>query len=239
MSEENQNLTDQKNTTKQAEQLLVDLDQLLDLAIEKDASDIHFGAESKIYLRLSGKLVPVDGVGKLTHEQAERLLFQMLETEEKSQYLKIKELDFSYQHKDGSVFRGNAYFRRRRVAVALRLIPKVIKTMEDLGLPAICQDFIQAPQGLVLITGPTGSGKSTTMAAMLEQINKTQVKHVITIEDPIEYIFESKKCIFSQRELHSDTLSFRHALKSALREDPDIVVISEMRDPETNTAAMM
>lgn len=227
-----------KNTNSGSEPV-VELDDLLDLAVSKDASDVHFGAYSHIYLRINGKLTAVEGVGELSALQAERLIFQMLEPEEKSQFLKIKELDFSYQHKDGSVFRGNAYFRRKRVSVALRLIPKVIRTMDELGLPKITYDFVNAEQGLILITGPTGSGKSTTMAAMLEYMNQNQVNHVITIEDPIEYIFESKKSIFSQRELHTDTLSFRYALKSVLREDPDVVVISEMRDPETIMAAMM
>lgn len=229
----------QKNTTgNDATDQIIELEDILDLAIEKDASDIHFGEGYKIAFRINGKLTFAEGVGKLSRKQAEDLIFNMLEPEEKSQFLKVKELDFSYEHDDGSMFRGNAFFRRKRLSVVLRLIPKVIRTMDELGLPPICLRFVNAHQGLILITGPTGSGKSTSMAAMLEYMNQNQVRHILTIEDPIEYIFESKKCVFSQRELHTDTMSFRHALKSALREDPDVVVVSEMRDPETITAAM-
>lgn len=220
------------------DETIVELSDILNLAVEKDASDIHLGEGERISLRINGKIVVVDGVDRLTRRQTEQIIFGMLEAEEKNQLLKVKELDYSYQHSDGTMFRGNAYFRRKRLASALRLVPRSIKSIEELHLPPFVYRLVNAQQGLVLITGPTGSGKSTSMAAMLEYINLNQIRHIITIEDPIEFIFESKKSIFSQRELHTDTLSFRHALKSALREDPDVVVISEMRDPETITAAM-
>ena len=216
----------------------VELADLLDLAIEKGASDIHLGEDARIGMRINGRMVFVDGVGKLSRKQAEHIIFALLEPEERNQFLKMKELDASYEHVDGTMFRINVFFRRKRISAVLRLIPRAIRTIDELGLPQIVYKFVNAHQGLVLITGPTGSGKSTTMASMLEYMNQNQVRHIVTIEDPIEFIYEAKKCVFSQRELHTDTLSFRYALKSALRQDPDVVCLSEMRDAETITAAM-
>lgn len=225
-------------TSPAEEEAMVELEDLLDLAIEKDASDIHLGEDAKIGMRINGKMVFVEGVGKLTRRQAEHIIFGLLEPEERNQFIKMKELDASFEHQDGTMFRINVFFRRKRISAVLRLIPRVIRSIEELSLPKFVYKLVDAHQGLVLITGPTGSGKSTTMAAMLEYMNQNHVRHIVTIEDPIEFIFEAKKCVFSQRELHTDTLSFRYALKSALRQDPDVVVLSEMRDPETITAAM-
>ena len=228
----------QQSTSPAEEEAMVELDDLLDLAIEKDASDIHLGEDARIGMRINGKMVFVEGVGKLSRRQAEHVIFGLLEPEERNQFLKMKELDASFEHQDGTMFRINVFFRRKRISAVMRLIPRVIRTIDELNLPKFVYKLIDAHQGLVLITGPTGSGKSTTMAAMLEYMNQNHVRHIVTIEDPIEFIFEAKKCVFSQRELHTDTLSFRYALKSALRQDPDVVVLSEMRDPETITAAM-
>jgi len=227
------------STITDHDEQLVDLAELLDLAIEKEASDIHFGARSKIALRIFGEIRFIETAGILTEKTAEKLIFSMLKGgEEKDRLLQERELDFSYKHIDGTTFRCNAFHRRGRVSVVMRRIAKTVPSIDELGIPAIARQFIQAKQGLVLVCGPTGSGKSTSLCSMLEEINETRVEHVVTIEDPIEYVFTDKKCVFSQRELHYDTKSFEAGLRAAMRQDPDIVMIGEMRDQETITAAL-
>lgn len=217
----------------------LDLKELLDLAIDSEASDIHFGAESKIAMRIFGEIRFVEAAGTLTKAEAERLIFGMLKGQaEREQLQAERELDFSYKHVDGTTFRCNAFYRRGRISVVMRRIAKSVPSMADLGLPEAVQRFTQARQGLILVCGPTGSGKSTTLCSMLEDINEKRVEHVVTIEDPIEYIFTDKQCVFSQRELHYDTHSFEAALRAAMRQDPDIVMIGELRDRETITAAL-
>lgn len=210
---------------------------LLDEAISRQASDLHISVGVPPILRVDGKLVPVGGQELLASAES-RKLTQSIMTEAQLERLTIKrEVDFSFGYR-AMRFRVNAFFERGNVSAALRLIPKEIRSMNDLGLPAFLENFTLPTQGLVLITGPTGHGKSTTIAALIKHINDTRRAHIITIEDPIEYLFEHNKSIIQQREIGSDTLSFARALRSALREDPNVVVLGEMRDLETIEAAM-
>ncbi|MCF7845704.1 MAG: PilT/PilU family type 4a pilus ATPase [Candidatus Peribacteraceae bacterium] len=216
-----------------------DLKKLLDLAIEKSASDIHFGAGQKTALRIFGDIHLVESLPVPDEATAEEVIFGMLKGEAEIEKLKRdREFDFSYEHTDGTNFRCNAFFRSGRIALVMRQVDKLLPSLEEIGLPTIVHDLIKQKQGLILMCGPTGSGKSTTLRSMLEEINETRVEHVITIEDPIEFVFTNKKCIFSQRELNYDTHSFDAALRVALREDPDVVMVGEMRDRDTITAAL-
>lgn len=217
----------------------IKFDDLLDLCIDSNASDLHLAEQEKIAMRIYGKIAFVEGASKLTKEQAETLIFGMIKNPlHKERLLQAKELDFAYQHKDGTNFRVNVFFKKQCLAAVLRIIGRTAPDMQDLGLPPAIEELINKKQGLILVTGPTGSGKSTTMQSLLQYINNNRVDHIVTIEDPIEFVFESQKSIFSQREVGEDTLSFSNALRSVLREDPDVVMIGEMRDPETIMAAM-
>ena len=212
---------------------------ILEAALDFGASDIHFATDEKIAFRINGEIVFVKNFPPLSKENAEKMAFSLLRSDHQREILqKTRELDTAYEHLDGTSFRVNLYFKRNRIAAALRVIASEPWTMEDLGIPIGIKKLISSRQGLLLVTGPTGSGKSTSMQSMLEHINETRVEHILTIEDPIEFIFESKKSIFSQREIGADTLSFKNSLRAALREDPDIVMIGEMRDAETIMAAM-
>jgi len=213
------------------------MQKLLDLSIEKKASDLHLTVDVPPTIRIDGKLIPVQGEADLTHESVAGLV-QSFMTPEQLERLKVrKEVDFSFGYKD-TRFRTNTYFQKGNLAASLRLIPKLIKNLQELGLPPIVEKFTTPSQGFFVITGPTGHGKSTTLAAMINQINHTRAEHIVTIEDPIEYVFEHDKSIISQREVGSDTNSFARALRSSLREDPNIVLIGEMRDLETIEAAL-
>jgi twitching motility protein PilT len=211
---------------------------LLEEVISKKSSDLHLQVGLPPMLRVDGKLVAVNGADLLTEEVLESLIFSILDADQKQILLKDKEFDFSFAFGNLGRFRVNAFHERGNLAAALRLIPNEILTIEQLGLPSVINKFTAYPRGLVLITGPTGSGKSTTLAAMVHKINLEQGKHIITIEDPIEYTHKSKKSIVIQREVHYDTYSFSAALRSALREDPDVVLIGEMRDLETIASAI-
>jgi len=189
-------------------------------------------------LRVDGALVAVSGADPLNEEAIETLLFAILDEDQKQILLKDKEFDFSFAYGDLGRFRVNAFHERGNLAAALRLIPNEILSIEQLGLPEIVNKFTKYPRGLVLVTGPTGSGKSTSLAAMVNEININESRHIITIEDPIEYTHKSKKSVIVQREVHYDTYSFSAALRSALREDPDVVLIGEMRDLETIASAI-
>ncbi len=213
------------------------MQKLLDLSIERKASDLHLTAGVPPTMRIDGQLVPVAGESALTHETVAGLV-QSFMTAEQLERLKLrKEVDFSFGYND-TRFRTNTYFQKGNLAASLRLIPKIIKNLQELGLPPILDKFTAPSQGFFIITGPTGHGKSTTLAAMINQINHTRADHIVTIEDPIEYVFEHDKSIISQREVGSDTNSFARALRSALREDPNIVLVGEMRDLETIDAAL-
>src|SRR4051812_44626008 len=211
---------------------------LLDEVIKKKASDMHLQVGLPPVLRVDGALIPVNGTDALDQEAVETLVFAILDEDQKQILLKDKEFDFSFAYGDLGRFRVNAFHERGNLAASLRLIPNEILTAEQLGLPPIMSKFTEYPRGLVLITGPTGSGKSTTLAALVHKINSERSSHIITIEDPIEFTHKSNKSVIVQREVHYDTFSFSAALRSALRQDPDVVLIGEMRDLETIAAAI-
>ena len=211
---------------------------LLDEVVKRKASDLHLQVGQPPMLRVDGNLMPSQTQTRLTEQVVETLVFALLDEDQKQILLRDKEFDFSFAFGDLGRFRVNAFHERGNLAAALRLIANEIKTIEQLGLPKIINKFAQYPRGLVLITGPTGSGKSTTLAALIDKINSEKASHIITVEDPIEYTHQSKRSLVVQREVHYDTYSFSAALRSALREDPDVVLIGEMRDLETIAAAI-
>jgi twitching motility protein PilT len=211
---------------------------LLDEVIKKKASDLHLQVGLPPMLRVDGSLVAVTGADILNEEGVEALVFAILDDDQKQILLKDKEFDFSFAYGDLGRFRVNAFHERGNMAAALRLIPNDILTIEQLGMPEIVNKFAEYPRGLVLVTGPTGSGKSTSLSALIHKINAEQAKHIITIEDPIEFTHKSQRSVIVQREVHYDTYSFSAALRSALREDPDVVLIGEMRDLETIASAI-
>lgn len=189
-------------------------------------------------LRIDGALVPATNQPALNEAMVETLVFQILSVEQKQILEKDKEFDFSFSFGDLGRFRVNAFHERGNLAAALRLIPNEMKTVHELGMPSVVNSFADFPRGLVLVTGPTGSGKSTTLAALIDKINSERATHIITIEDPIEFTHRSKRSVVVQREVHYDTYSFGAALRSSLRQDPDVVLIGEMRDLETISAAI-
>lgn len=211
---------------------------LLEEIIKKKASDLHIQVGLPPMLRIDGSLAAVTGADVLSEEAVEALIFSILDEDQKQILLKDKEFDFSFAFGDLARFRVNAFHERGNLAGALRLIPTDLLTVEQLGLPQIVNKFAEYPRGLVLVTGPTGSGKSTSLAALIDKINTERAVHIITIEDPIEYTHRSKKSVIVQREVHYDTYSFSAALRSALRQDPDVVLLGEMRDLETIASAI-
>lgn len=211
---------------------------LLEEVIKKKASDLHLQVGLSPMLRVDGSLLPVSGTEALTEESIETLIFAILDEDQKQILLKDKEFDFSFAFGDLGRFRVNAFHERGNLAAALRLIPNEVMTLEQLGLPPVVSKFTDYPRGLVLVAGPTGSGKSTTLAAMIHKINAERACHILTIEDPIEFTHKSNKSVIVQREVHYDTFSFSAALRSSLRQDPDVVLIGEMRDLETIAAAI-
>lgn len=211
---------------------------LLEEVVKKKASDLHLQVGLPPMLRVDGSLTPVSGTEALSDEAVEALIFAILDEDQKQILLKDKEFDFSFAFGDMGRFRVNAFHERGNLAAALRLIPNEILSVEQLGLPPVVTKFADYPRGLVLVTGPTGSGKSTSLAALIHKINMERPAHIITIEDPIEYTHRSNKSVIVQREVHYDTYSFSAALRSALREDPDVVLIGEMRDLETIASAI-
>lgn len=211
---------------------------LLEEVIKKKASDLHLQVGLPPMLRVDGALMPVGSAETLNEESVEALIFAILDEDQKQILLKDKEFDFSFAFGDLGRFRVNAFHERGNLAAALRLIPNEILTIEQLQLPAVVNKFADYPRGLVLVTGPTGSGKSTTLAALVDKINSERSSHIITIEDPIEFTHKSKKSVIVQREVHYDTYSFSAALRSSLRQDPDVVLLGEMRDLETIAAAI-
>ena len=214
------------------------LEELLELTIKEQASDLHLSFNYQPTLRIAGKLVPLLKKKKLFPEDTKNFAQILLQEEQYERFLKEKEIDFSYNFKDKFRFRVNIFFEKGKISIALRLIPLEIKTIEELNLPSILHEFTKATQGFVLVTGPSSQGKSTTLAAMIDEINKTRTDHIITIEDPIEYIFEDNKSIVDQREVYQDTLSFARALRSTFRQDPDVIMVGEMRDLETMATAI-
>lgn len=211
---------------------------LLDQLVALEGSDIHLIVGSPPMVRVDGNLLAIEGEPPLNQVGAEAMIYPILNQEQKDYVTVNKELDFGYQFQEKGRFRINVYQSKGCIAASLRLIPSRIKTLEDLQLPAILSDFAHYRQGLVLLTGPTGEGKSTTLAAIIDLINATRADHILTIEDPIEFVYQPKKSIISQRELNHDTNSWQIALRSALREDPNVVLIGEMRDFETIASAI-
>ncbi len=216
----------------------MEVEKLLEIAIEKRASDLHLINGAPPMLRVEGVLMPIVGLFSLTPEETERLVLSLVNQEQKETLLVNKELDFSFPYKDQGRFRVNAYYQKGTLAASLRLLPLKIPTIAELNLPEICFQFAKLKQGFILVTGPTGHGKSTTLAAIIKEISETRQVHIVTIEDPIEYAFPHKQAIISQREIRADTHSWQTALRSCLREDPDVVMIGEMRDYETIAAAL-
>jgi twitching motility protein PilT len=217
--------------------MALSLHQLLKNMIEKGASDLHITTGSAPQIRVDGKLIPLN-LPPLTPTETKQLCYSVLTDAQKHRFEDSSELDASFGVKGLSRFRANFFIQRGAVAGAFRTIPYKILTFEELGLPPVVEKLCDKPRGLILVTGPTGSGKSTTLASMIDKINSERHEHIITIEDPIEFLHHHKKCVVNQREVNADTSSFKGALKYVLRQDPDVVLIGEMRDLETVEAAL-
>lgn len=213
------------------------IEEVLELAVSKKASDIHISANLPPVLRIDGKLLRTN-LPVLSSDDVETLIFPILSNDQRRELEQNWELDFGYGLRGVGRFRVNVYRDKGSYAAAFRTINSTPPSFDELGLPEIVKKVAERPRGLILVTGPTGSGKSTTLAAMIDYINSTRAEHILTIEDPIEFIHQNKKCIVHQRELGQDTKTFSAALKSALREDPDIILIGEMRDLETTRLAL-
>lgn len=212
--------------------------ELLGTVIKEGGSDLHVSAGSPPVIRVAGALVPLLHQPKLTAADTERMLKEIIPDGRYDAFEKDQSIDFSYAYDDGSRFRVNGYRTGAAVAIAARLIPKTIRTLTDLNLPSVLEVFSQRQQGFFLCVGPVGQGKSTTLAALVERINETRAEHIVTIEDPIEYLYEPKKSLIHQREIHIDAPSFHDALTSAFREDVDVILVGEMRDLDTISAAV-
>src|SRR3984893_4082835 len=213
------------------------LPELLKMTVELEGSDLHIATDTPPQVRVHGDLQRLQ-LAELTPAETKQLVYSVLTDAQKKRFEETMELDFSFGIRGLARFRCNVFNQRGAVAAVYRLIPEKIRTFGELGLPPVLATLSERPRGLVLVTGPTGSGKSTTLAAMLDKINSERHDHILTIEDPIEYIHSHKNCLVNQREIHSDTSGFGAALRAALREDPDIVLIGEMRDLETVEAAL-
>lgn len=214
------------------------IETLLEETVRQKASDLHIQVGLPPILRVDGVLRPIPNTPVVDEEASERLIFSTMDSLQQQSLMKDREFDYSFAFGSLGRFRVNAFQEKGSLAGAFRLIPDKILTIQELGMPAVVDTFTEYPRGLVLVTGPTGSGKSTTLAALIEKINQTKPVHILTIEDPIEFTYTSKRAVVVQREVHYDTLSFSRALRSALRQDPDVVLIGEMRDLETIQAAL-
>jgi twitching motility protein PilT len=214
------------------------IQELLQHTLDKDASDLHLIVGSPPTLRIHGELAPLESEPVLDAKTAEVHILGTMNKEQQTRYLATRELDYSISLPGKGRFRANAYFQKQTMALACRSISEVIPTIDSLKLPKICHTFATLKQGFVLVTGPTGSGKSSTLAAIIDEINASRAEHIVTIEDPMEFIYKNNRSVISQRELGSDTLTWGGALKSVLREDPNVVLVGEMRDPETMSAAI-
>jgi twitching motility protein PilT len=217
---------------------LMSLQELLQAVYSGGASDAHLKVGRPPMMRLNGDLVPLAGARALELEDVQKYIFALLNPAQKARLEAEREMDFSFQIRGMARFRGNAYYQKGYLGAAFRLIPAVVPTIEQLGLAEVLRELVLKNQGLFLVTGPTGSGKSTTLAALLDYVNNTQPVHIITLEDPIEFVYEDKKAVINQREVGADTLSFAQGLRRALRQDPDIILIGELRDAETIVTAM-
>jgi twitching motility protein PilT len=211
----------------------LDFAEVLLEVLDRRASDLHITAGTPPMLRVRGRLAPMEGYPALTPTDTREIVYSILSDSQRQRFENNWQLDFAYQIPGKARFRVNAYFQRSAVGAAFRLIPFDVVPLETLGLPPVVAEFANRPRGLVLVTGPTGSGKSTTLASLIDVINATREEHIMTIEDPIEFLHKHKKCMVNQRELGSDAMSFADALKGALRQDPDVILVGEMRDLET------
>ncbi len=217
---------------------LFSIDDLLERMVGRNASDLHVTSGAEPTVRVRGQLERLEEFGKLSADETQRLLYRILSTEQQKKLEINRQLDLSYSIPGVARFRVNVFFQRESLGAAFRVIPTELKTLEDLGMPKALADLAEKPRGLVLVTGPTGSGKSTTLAAMIDLINRTRADHIMTIEDPIEFLHRHKRCIVNQREIGPDATSFAEALKGALRQDPDVILLGEMRDLETIATAL-
>ncbi len=216
----------------------LDFSEILLAVVKNKASDLHITAGAPPMLRVRGGLVPIDGQPKLTPTDTREIIYAILNNSQRQRLETDWQLDFAYSIPGVGRFRVNAYFQRGTLGAAFRLIPSETVPLERLGLPTVVRNFAKKPRGIVLVTGPTGSGKSTTLASLINEINEQRDEHIMTIEDPIEFLHQHKRCIINQRELGADAPSFALALKAALRQDPDVILVGEMRDMETIGTAL-
>jgi len=214
------------------------LAELMILAAQQGASDLHLSVGKHPTVRIDGNLVPVSNESILTPEMTAGLIGALLTTDQQEKLITEKEIDFAFSYEDKIRFRINVYFQRGYLSAALRLIPVHIRTVEELGLPSILHEFTKSQQGFFLAVGPAGHGKTTTLAALIDEINHSKMEHIITIEDPIEYTFVQDRALIDQREVGTDTISFHRGLRSILRQDPDVIMVGEMRDPESISIAL-
>jgi twitching motility protein PilT len=214
------------------------IDELLEHMVAQNASDLHVTVGTPPAIRVRGDVQRLAGYDPLTSEDTQQLLYRILSSEQQKQLEIKRQLDFSHSIPGLARFRVNVYFQRESIGAAFRLIPAELKTLEELGIPASLHQLAEKPRGLVLVTGPTGSGKSTTLAALIDEINRNRSEHILTIEDPIEFLHRHKRCIVNQREIGPDATSFAEGLRAALRQDPDVILVGEMRDLETIATAL-
>jgi len=214
------------------------IDELLEHCVNVGASDLHLSVASPPVVRVHGKLVAVDDADPLDADTTQALLYRILSTEQQKRLELDRQIDLAHYVPGVARFRVNVYFQRDALGAALRQIPQEIKSLDELGLPSTLHELTKKPRGLVLVTGPTGSGKSTTLAALIDEINRTRSEHILTIEDPVEFVHRHKRCIVNQREVGSDATTFGNALRAALRQDPDVILLGEMRDLETIATAL-
>jgi twitching motility protein PilT len=217
---------------------LTSIDDLLEQMVELGASDLHITVASPPAFRVRGHITRAEGFEQFTADDTRALLYRILSSEQQKQFELNRQLDLAYSIPGLARFRVNVYHQREAVGAAFRLIPQDIKSLEELNLPPVLHQLAEKPRGLVLVTGPTGSGKSTTLAAIIDEINRTRAEHILTVEDPIEFVHKHKRCIVNQREIGPDAESFGLALKAALRQDPDVILVGEMRDLETISTAL-
>ncbi len=210
----------------------MDIAELLAFSVKSNASDLHLSAELPPMIRVDGDIRRIN-VPALDNKTVHNMIYDIMNDKQRKDFEEFLETDFSFEIPGLARFRVNAFNHNRGVGAVFRTIPSTILSLEELGAPSVFEDIADTPRGIVLVTGPTGSGKSTTLAAMMDYKNNTEYGHILTLEDPIEFVHQSKKCLVNQREIHRDSLGFAEALRSALREDPDIILVGEMRDPET------
>jgi twitching motility protein PilT len=218
--------------------LTFSIDDLLEQMVARRASDLHISVASPPVVRVRGEVERLEDYDPFTSEDTQQLLYRILSSEQQKQLEIKRQLDFSHSVPGLARFRVNVYFQKESVGAAFRMIPDELKTLEELGIPSTLHQLAEKPRGIVLVTGPTGSGKSTTLAALIDEINRNRAEHILTIEDPIEFLHRHKRCIVNQREIGPDATTFAEALRAALRQDPDVILVGEMRDLETISTAL-